>query len=141
MRSRHDFAQVQHRILHSIHASHEFKQNRQHPIQNPQIEDAVALHFIHLFETTDAWSIVSLSTGSGFTSKSIFIRELSDAEGTLSVEGFCSGVEGFLSDIVYITYSKSYGYTNSYSVIVRIPCFKQSNTCPVNRLYFVSSDK
>jgi hypothetical protein len=101
IRSKHDFAQVQHRILHSIHASHEFKQKRQHPIQNPQIEDAVLLHFIHLFETIDERSIVSLSTGSGFISKSIFIRELSDAEGALSVEGFLSGVEGFLSDIIY----------------------------------------
>ena len=31
-------------------------------------------------------------------------------------------------------------YTNSYSVIVRIPCFKQSNTWVPNRLYLVSSE-
>jgi hypothetical protein len=123
IRSRHAFAQIQHRILHSIQASHEFRQNRQHPIQNPQIEVAVALHFIHLLDAagesrsmvSTLVSSLSLLTGSAFISKSIFTSELSDEEGVLSA-------------IIYIMFGKVYDYTNSYSVIVRIPCFKQSNT-------------
>jgi hypothetical protein len=88
MRSRHAFAQVQQRILQSIQTSHEFKQKRQHPMQNPQIEVAVALHFIHLLEV----AVVSRSIFSGLgsditsacTSKSIFTRELLDVEWVLS---------------------------------------------------------
>ena len=122
IRSRHAFAQIQHRILHSIQTSHELRQNRQHPIQNPQIEVAVALHFIHLLDAagesrsmvSTLVSFLSLLTGSAFISKSIFTSELSDEEGVLSA-------------IIYIMFGKVYDYTNSYSVIVRIPCFKQSN--------------
>jgi hypothetical protein len=82
MRSRQALAQVQQRILHSIQTSHEFKQKRQHPIQNPQIEVAVALHFIHLLEVATASRSI---LGSTCTSKSIFTRELLDVEGVLSV--------------------------------------------------------
>jgi hypothetical protein len=88
MRSRHAFAQIQHRILHSIQTSHELRQNRQHPIQNPQIEVAVALHFTHLLdaagESRSMVSSLSLLTGSAFISKSIFTSELSDTEFVLS---------------------------------------------------------
>jgi hypothetical protein len=61
MRSKHAFAHMQHLILQSIQASHEFKQKRQHPIQVLHIEVAVLLHFIHLLE-------ISLSIFSTFGS-------------------------------------------------------------------------
>jgi hypothetical protein len=66
MRSKHALAQVQHRILHSIQTSHEFKQKRQHPMHTPQIEDAVVLHFIQRFETIASRSIDSDLVGSVF---------------------------------------------------------------------------
>jgi hypothetical protein len=100
MRSKHSFAQMQNRILHSIHTSQEFKQKRQHPMQIPQIEVAVALHFIHFLETADSSRFIvsdlgaasfgaAASFGSSFISKSIFTKE-------------CSEVEVFLSAIIYI---------------------------------------
>jgi hypothetical protein len=86
MRSRQALAQVQQRILHSMQTSHEFKQKRQHPMQNPQIEVAVALHFIHLLDVTTASRSIFSGLGSTITtSKSIFTRELLDVEWVLSV--------------------------------------------------------
>jgi hypothetical protein len=93
MRSRQALAQVQQRILQSIQTSHEFKQKRQHPMQNPQIDVADALHFIHLLDGATTSRSIFSGTGSTCTSKSIFTRELLDVECVLSV---------FLSAIIYI---------------------------------------
>jgi hypothetical protein len=54
-------------------------------MQNPQIEVALALHFIHLLEVATASRSTGSILGSTCTSKSIFTRELLDVEGVLSV--------------------------------------------------------
>jgi hypothetical protein len=84
MRSKHAFAQVQHLILQSIQASHEFKQKRQHPIQVLHIEVAVILHFIHLLEislsifSTFGSSTFGFSTFAfGSSTKSTFTKVIS----------------------------------------------------------------
>ena len=62
-------------------------------MQNPQIDVADALHFIHLLDGATTSRSIFSGTGSTCTSKSIFTRELLDVEWALSV---------LLSAIIYI---------------------------------------